>query len=182
MKIAIRQFIIFATLLVFCASFFGCGSGGGTAPQKPKAKAALKTSGLVPAGTLVSALYIDITIPYGVTAAIDPASGQPASTVVQLVGKTDPAQTLKSIDYVAPTLTTNGTIKLAYYAANGFTPSDSITIELDLADGFTPPTISAFNITRFDYGTISTGSTGTNMSADISYPNPNSLIQSVTAI
>lgn len=181
MRINIRQFITLATLFTICIALAGCGSGGGSAAQKPKANASLKTSGLVPTGTLVSALYIDLVIPYGVTAATDPLTNEPVKSVVQLVGTIDPAQTLNSIKYVAPTPTSTGLIKLTYYAYTGFTPADSIIIELDLTNGFSTPTKNDFNITRFDYGTISSGSLGADMSADISYPNPNSLINSVTS-
>lgn len=179
MKIQPLRLCLFITLFIFCAALFGCGSGGSSSPSRTtKAKTSLKTAGLVSPGTLVATLEVIIAIPYGVTVELDPVSQQPAKSVVTLVGNTDPAMVLSALDYIAPTPSANGSLKISYVVATGFTPSDSIAITLDIANGFFP-VASDFSLTKFDIGTMSADGTSKYPIAPV--PNPNSLL-TVTVI
>lgn len=182
MKNQFKLNCLILALLVFCIALSGCGSGGSSAPNRTtKIKTSMKTSslttGYVPAGYVVGTIDLVLSIPYGVTVELDPSTNQPAKSVVQLVGTTDPAMVLNALDYVAPTSTSNGTLRISYVAAAGFTPSDSISVTLDIANGFSPST-SDFTLTKYDIGVIKLDPiTGSILdSQNISIPNPNSLL------
>lgn len=174
------HFSSYLVLLLFCLALSACGSGGSSPGRSTKAKTSLKTAGLVSPGTLVATLEVIIAIPYGVTVELDPVSQQPASSVVALVGTTDPAMTLKTLDFIAPTPTAKGSLRVTYLAADGFTPSDSITITLDIATGYFP-VASDFSLTKFEIGTMAyvtdaNGNKTLNIYPIAPVPNPNSLL------
>lgn len=156
-----RKLILLFLCLALAILFAGCGSGGSSGKSTQKATTTLKTSGLVTGGMLVGDLEVVISIPYGVTVELDPLTNQPAKSVVQLVGTTDPAMTMKALDYVAPLpppspngSPTNGSLRIVYLAATGFNPADAILIQLDIATGFFP-VASDFSLTKFEVGTMS---------------------------
>lgn len=182
MKNQLKLYCLIIALLVFCTALSGCGSGGSSSPSKSsQAKTSLKTAGLttgyVPAGYVTGVLDIVLALPYGVTVELDPLTNQPARSVLQLTGATDPAMTLSALDYIAPTPTANGSLRITYFAAAGFTPSDSIAITLDIATGFFP-VATDFSLTKFDIGVMKldplTGATVDQQ--NITIPNPNSLL------
>lgn len=189
MKIQLKHYCLIIALFVFCTALSGCGSGGASPSRTTKAKTSLKTAGLVASGLLVATLEVVVDLPYGVTVELDPLTSQPAKSVVQLVGTTDPAMTLNTLEYVAPTPTTKGSLRITYVAAAGFTPSDSIAISLDIANGFFP-VASDFSLTKFEIGTMSyaTDASGNKLLDSNGYPvitsvlpiapvpNPNSLL------
>lgn len=186
MKCQLRFYCLFPLLIALCFALAACGSGGNSSPGRTsKATTSLKTAGLVPPGTRVATLDVIISIPYGVTVEVDPVTNEPVSSVVTLVGTTDPAMTMKTLDYIAATPSTNGSLRITYIAADGFTPSDSIAITLDIATGFFP-VASDFSLTKFDIGTMAyttdaNGNTILNIYPIAPVPNPNSLL-TVTVI
>jgi hypothetical protein len=145
-------------------------------------KTAGLTTGYVPAGYVVGTIDLVLAIPYGVTVELDPLTNQPAKSIIQLVGTTDPSMTLNTLDYVAPTSTLPGSLRITYIAAAGFTPSDSINVTLDIATGFFP-VATDFSLTKYDIGVVKLDPvTGAILdSQNISIPNPNSLL-TVTVI
>jgi hypothetical protein len=182
MKTQLKLNCLTLALLVFCIALSGCGSGGSSAPNRTtKIKTSMKTAGLttgyVPAGYVVGTLDLVLSIPYGVTVELDPLTNQPVKSVLQLVGTTDPAMTLNTLDYVAPTSTVPGTLRISYVAAAGFTPSDSISVTLDIANGISPST-SDFSLTKYDIGVVKFDPITSTVldSQNISIPNPNSLL------
>jgi hypothetical protein len=149
----------------------GCGSGSGTASSSrtTKVKTSVKTAGLASSGLLVGAMEVVISFPYGVTAELDPVTNEPARSVVQLVGTSDPAMTMNALTYVAATPTTRGSLKIYYFNAKGFTPSDSLSVQLDIATGFFPQG-SDFSLSKFEIVTMTADGNTINSQAPV--PNP----------
>lgn len=161
--------VLLIPCLMLVLLFAGCGSGSSSGSSSRKATTTLKTSGLVTGGMLVGDLEVIISIPYGVTVELDPLTHQPARSVVQLIGTTDPAMTINALDYVPPTSTANGSLRVVYLVATGFNPSDAISIQLDIATGFFP-VAGDFSLTKFEVGTMSADGSTINTPAPV--PNP----------
>lgn len=188
MKTRLKPYYSYLVLLLFCFALSACGSGSSSPPSRTtKTKTSLKTAGLVPQGVLVATLDVTISIPYGVTVAMKPGVTPqvPEDGVLAFVGTTDPAMILKTLDYIAPTPSANGSVRISCVAADGFTPSDYITITLDIASGFFP-VASEFSVPKFEIGTMSystdaSGNKTLNIYPIVPVPNPNSLL-TVTVI
>lgn len=165
----LRKLLLFIPCLALAMLFSGCGSGGSSAPATRKATTTVKTAGLVSGGMLVGDLEVIISIPYGVTVELIPGTVNPVQSVVQLIGTTDPAMTMKALDYVPPTPTANGSLRIVYLAATGFNPSDAILIQLDIATGFFP-IASDFSLTKFEVGTMSADGSTINTPVPVANP------------
>lgn len=164
-----RKLILSILCLALALLFTGCGSGGSSGSSSRKVATTVKTAGLVTGGMLAGNLEVIISIPYGVTVELDPLTNQPARSVVQLIGTTDPAMTMKALDYVPPTPTAHGSLRVAYLAATGFNPADAILIQLDIATGFFP-VASDFSLIKFEVGTMSADGSTINAPAPVSNP------------
>lgn len=150
MKTVIKQIVMIVTAFAFTVAAIGCGSGsGGSSVKNSKAKASLKTAGLVPPGFLAGTLEVEISIPYGVTAELIPGTSNPAKNVVQLIGASDPKMTLNALDYLPATSSSKGSLRIIYLNAAGFTPADSLLVQLDVTTGFFP-TAADFSLTKFE--------------------------------
>jgi len=159
-----------AVFLLFVLILGGCGSGSGTSSARTtKAKTSLKTAGLASSGLLVGAMEVVVSFPYGVTVELDPVTNEPAKSVVQLVGTSDPAMTLNALSYVAASPTAKGSLRIVYLNAAGFTPSDSLSVQLDIATGFFPQA-SDFSLTKFEIVTMAADGNTINPQAPV--PNP----------
>lgn len=158
-------------IMIITATFFfgitlsGCGSSSGNQPVR-KAKASVKTAGLVAAGLFVETLDITISFPIGITVALSPGTTYDSSptthnliaSVVQCLDKNglpiDPGVTLSALTYTPATPTTQGSLRIVYLNAEGFTPSDSLLIQLDITPGSSPKE-SDFSLTKFQVTPVS---------------------------
>lgn len=183
MNTQLKRYCLFLVLLALCFTFSACGSGGGSSPSrttklKTSMKTAALTTGIVPSGYVVSTIDLILAFPLGITVELDPLTNQPAKSVLQLVGTTDPAMTLSTLDYVAPTASSPGSLRITYVAAAGFTPSDSIDVTLDITSGFSP-LATDFSLTKYDIGVMKLDPlTGSILDTqNISIPTPNDFLK-----
>lgn len=184
--INLTAFRCYLLVLLLALVLGGCGGGGGASSSgtatadsggggsssgisTTRAKTSLKTSGLASSGLLVGALEVVISMPYGVTVELDPATNEPARSVVTLVGTADPKMTMSALHYVAATPTTKGSLRIVYINAAGFTPSDSLSIGLDIATGFFPKATD-FALTKFEITTMSADGSTINAPAAVQNP------------
>lgn len=167
----LKRFFVFFTTAALAALFLsGCGGGGSSSGSKStKGKGSLKTAGLVSSGLLVGGLDVVISIPYGVTVELDPATNKPARSVVTLVGTADPKMTMESLQYVAATPTTKGSLRIVYLNSVGFTPADSLSIWFDITTGFFPQAID-FALTKFEIATMTAD--GSTINSPLAVQNP----------
>ena len=114
------------------------GSGSGNPARDSKALTKVKTAGLLADGEILGAIQLTISIPRGVTVALDPATGRPASGVVSLTGATDPNLVFQYSRYTPPTATASGSLSFLVVNAQGFGPAEYIGIQLDITPGYFP--------------------------------------------
>jgi hypothetical protein len=157
-----RKLTLFAATLC-CLVLPGCGAGGSTgSAAAAKAVTKVQTTGLLAGGEVIGAIRLGISIPFGVSAALDPATGLPAASVVQLVGAADPTLVFQQVHYVAPTPVARGSLDFVVVNAQGFAALEYLAVQLDIAPGYFPVagdfTVSDFSvagITNYQETTIS---------------------------
>ncbi|GFO67994.1 hypothetical protein GMLC_15730 [Geomonas limicola] len=158
-----RNLALCAALLC-CLILPGCGGGGSAGSNAATAKAVTKvqTAGLLPGGEVLGAIRITLGLPYGVTVALDPATGLPAANVVQLVGAADPTLVFQQVHYLAPTPTARGSLSFVVVNAQGFGALEYLAVQLDITPGYFPAagdfTVSDFavaGISNYQETTIS---------------------------
>lgn len=131
----IRAIKILSLLLMFILSLSACGQDAeNEAPQA--AKASLKLAGVMPNGQSVVGVQMTLSFPPGVTAKIDPATGDVADSVIRIVGPGELKFT--GVTYQPSTETTGGT--LVFFAVNldGFSLGDFLSVTLDITPGTIP--------------------------------------------
>lgn len=128
----------------------GCGGGGAEkAGQDPvKTIASVKLAGALPAGRVIGAIQLTITMPLGVTVQLDPVTKNPTPDVVKLIGATDTQMVFQGVSYTPATSTSKGELKFMVFNVTGFGSAESINVQLDVSPGFFP-SASDFSLTDF---------------------------------
>lgn len=131
----------------------GCGGGGGTA-SPTSGVLTLTAGGTLPAGTLISAIDVTISLPAGVTVKSVPDTTNPsllvaAPGVVTVIGNaaTVGATTLGVVPYTPATGTTPAQLRIPVLSVTGFNVGDFVTIACDIATGAPFPSVGSFGIT-----------------------------------
>lgn len=175
MKILLRRLLIISVTALFSLTATGCGSGSGGATNNSTSKTKTSVKMLKSYnGKTLGAAQLSISIPYGVTVALDPLTQEPAKDVVQLVGVANQviqyqgqnySVVYETNSYKAATPTTPGFLKFTIINVKGFGDLEYIAIQLDLTDGFPPPTKATINILEYavadivDYSYVNVPST-----------------------
>lgn len=134
-----RERIWRMVLIFMLLGIAGCGGGesqvgGGGAPRAMMTAVNMPTS----PSQSVGGLQLTLNIPNGVTARVNPATGQVASDVVQLVGATDQTKVYSAVDYTPATAVASGKLKFMVIDTLGFISGEYLTIRLDVVQGFFP--------------------------------------------
>ena len=152
----------YVTVLLALCILGGCGGGGGTGSHSRKALTKISAAGVLPNGEAVAAVLLTVSIPLGVTVALDQATGEPAAGVVHLVSQdaTDPNFLFQGVHYLAPTQTAPGALTLAVFNTTnaGFGQLDYISVQLDMSTDYTPQAAD-FVVSDFEVSGVQTGST-----------------------
>ena len=157
-----RQLSGILSVLLLALALGGCGSGeksaGKYSGSSAKAVTKVKTAGLVAPGQTLGAVWLTLSIPPGVTVAIDPLSHEPARGVVTLIGASDPTLVFQSVKYTEATATAYGELQLVVVNAQGFGPLEYIALQLDITPG-SFPVASDFSVSNFVVSDIDTYTT-----------------------
>ena len=154
-RIKVKHFLRGAALILSALVIAGCGGGGGDTGQKSSVTSSvlIKTSHLLPGSTVYGAMELTLNFPQGISVQLNPATGEPTTDVVKLVGATDAAMTFTTVKYTPATVSTNGTLKFHIYDTNGFSSIDGkeyVSVQLTALPGFKPKptdfTLSGFSV------------------------------------
>ncbi len=158
MKNMIRLFMEITLLVMLSLTLTSCGSVS-QSPPKSKAKASLKTVGLVQNGLFVETIDLTISFPNGITAALppgktydSPSTHDQIKNILQYINNNvsvDRPELFTTLDYTPASPAANGSLRIVAMSADGFTPSDSLLIQLDITAG-TFPKESDFSLLKFE--------------------------------
>jgi hypothetical protein len=140
-------------IFMLAALIFGCSSDS---PQPGTAKLTLATSGNLPAGTSLAGIGMTLTLPAGVTPALDNAGQVDASRLATASGVTAAGGLAVTAVYVEATAGTPARLSLAAAskAAAGFGVGETMIVTLNRLTTSSPGTTD-FVITGFSAADLS---------------------------
>ena len=135
-----RSIKLFTLMIVAIFSLTACGGGGEEGDDAAlRAGASVRLAGTMASGQSIAGVQMTLHIPPGVTAKIDPATGDVAASVIRFTGVGEP---IIGVNY----LPASGELIFLVVHPTGFTPGDFLEVALDVTPG-TIPVASDFSLT-----------------------------------
>lgn len=147
-------------MLILVALIVGCGSNS-TTPQQPVVRLTVSTTGIIPAGQSLTGIGLTMTLPAGVTPALD-ASGHPdAARLVTPSGVTVAGGLAATAIHLEAAAGQPARLALAVssMASSGFGTGECMILTLNRTAGATPQA-NEFDITEFSAANLDGVSVG----------------------